>query len=177
MDHTISKNNKIDEGGDIYLEKQKEEQTKITYERASIFDLYKYAEVKFIILLIVGTINSIVWGILFPLKFLVTREIFGSIHIDRENEGFTGLKFYFFWISQCETINFVLFLLRLILNHYWFFQDCILLYRSYTRSGILVYSPFNWSRNHFLYFYTLIFNCWSKSFIRTKMEIYEINSN
>ena len=114
MDHTISKNNKIDEGEDIYLEKQKEEQTKITYERASIFDLYKYAEVKFIILLIVGTINSIVWGILFPLKFLVTREIFGSIHIDRENKGFTGLKNYFFWISQCETINFVLFLLRLI---------------------------------------------------------------
>ena len=90
MDHTISKTIKIDEDKDIYLEKQKEEQTKITYERASIFDLYKYAEVKFIILLIVGTINSIVWGILFPLKFLVTREIFQERSTAQKARKYSG---------------------------------------------------------------------------------------
>ena len=85
MDHTNSKSEKIDESQDKELEEQKEGKYNITYDRASVFDLYKYVETKYIILLVVGTINSVVCGWIFPLKFLVIREIFGSINIENQN--------------------------------------------------------------------------------------------
>ena len=59
--------------------------------KAGILDMYKYAGAKYIFVLVVAILNAIIGGILFPLKFLVIRDIFGQMKVDQTNDGYTGI--------------------------------------------------------------------------------------
>ena len=59
-------------------------------ERAKITDLYIYVGRKYLVILIIGVINSVLAGIVFPLKFLVFRDILGFIKYDSDNSELPG---------------------------------------------------------------------------------------
>lgn len=89
MDHTKTNNTKNEQSHLDLDESEIVGDAKVP-ERAGILEVYKFVGAKYIIILIIATINTIIAGVSVPLKFLVIREIFGKMEVDRPSHDYTG---------------------------------------------------------------------------------------